>query len=274
VLRREHHHNRDPEWIVEGFGDGRLVEEALLLGISSKVVRRIFSLPPGDQLTGPFPVTALAAEALRPFLRRPLDIDHLTYSVSLVEGGLRDNRFRRWRADNDVFIPSMLYEQLLEIPASHAGDLDYRPCQVTLRDGSTVERVYVVEALPYFRTWGIAPEDDGAKSWLSIHEVRSVRESPDRLDARLATKMYEAGESGMGYCVFQLALEDDRRLDCLTGGAVDFIDWPSGVLPAMVRDLIPHAGDARTSTERVGEADYSWCLFQRPGNAGHGSARA
>lgn len=274
VFKRDRHrHDRDSRWIVEGFDERRLVEESLLLGISPKVVRRAFSLSDGDGVTGPFPVTSSAAEALRPFLLRPLDINRLSYSVSLVEGGLRDNRFRHWRAHNDPIIPSVLYEQLLEVPASHTGELDYRPCQVTLRDGSTVDRVYVVEALPYFRTWGVAPEDDAGKSSLPIHEVRSLRESPYRLEARLATKMYQAGESGMGYCVFQLLVDDGRRLDCLTGNALDFIDWPPGVSPGMVRGLVPHAGEARTSTDRIGGADYSWCLFEPPGSGEQRSSR-
>lgn len=43
----------------------------------------------GDQLTGPFR-DGIGAEARRPFLHRPLDIDHLVHSVSRrVRHGLR-----------------------------------------------------------------------------------------------------------------------------------------------------------------------------------------
>ncbi len=141
----------------------------------------------------------------------------------------------------------------------------YRPCRVTLDDGSVQDRVYVVEASPYKRSWGVWPEDDSAKRSVPVERVEAIESSPTRLPAHLATKMYEAGESGMGYCVFRLVLTDGTTLDCLTGNAVDFIAWPPGVSPGDVVDLLPHAGDARSNPECVRGTEYAWCLYE-PGS--------
>jgi hypothetical protein len=51
-----------------------------------------------------------------------------------------------------------LAKQLLTIEAT--GGL-YRPCVVTLQDGTVLDRVYLAEAQPWFRHWGVWPEDDG-----------------------------------------------------------------------------------------------------------------
>src|SRR6266542_3300388 len=140
-----------------------------------------------------------------------------------------------------VIRPELL-SQLMNVEPSIDGDLEYRPCLVHLHDGRALDRVYVVQAEPYIRLWGIWPEFDRGKRSLSIDEVVQINESPSRLPARLATKMYEAGESGMGYCRFILILRDGRRLPYVTGDAVDFVDLPPGVTPDHVLDLLPHEG--------------------------------
>jgi hypothetical protein len=60
------------------------------------------------------------------------------------------------------------------------------------------------------------------------------------LPARFANILYEAGESGMGYCAFSVELRDHRRLYFVTGNAVDFLNWPEGVLPDDVIGVTPH----------------------------------
>jgi hypothetical protein len=104
-----------------------------------------------------------------------------------------------------------------------------------------------------------------------MKEVEGIEESPSRLPAMLANKMYEAGESAMGGCFFTLFLSDARRRPCETGNAVDFVDLPSGVSPEMIIDLLPHEGRNRdTGSWGTGPnimpaahgADYSWCLYR------------
>ncbi len=121
--------------------------------------------------------------------------------------------------------------------------------------------VYIQDAGPWFAQWGVDPEDDPGKRSLDIDTVAEIEESPLRLRADFATKVYEAGESGMGYCVFRLILSDGEALDCVTGNAVDFLNWPTDIAPNSVVDLIPHAPEARISHRRLGSLPYSWCLY-------------
>ncbi len=169
-----------------------------------------------------------------------------------------------------VIRPELL-SQLMNVEPSRDGDLEYRPCLVRLADGTALDRVYVVQAEPHIRLWGIWPEHDRGKRSLSIDEVVQIGESPSRLPARLVTKMYEAGESGMGYCRFVLILRDGRRLPYVTGGAVDFVDLPPGVTPDHVLDLLPHEGAElhwegptadRADASDWGEIGYAWCLYR------------
>lgn len=164
------------------------------------------------------------------------------------------------RARPVAAIGGELLDQLLRVEPSRNQHppLAYRPCRVALKDGRTLDRVYVVEAAPYIRLWGVWPEDDRAKPWVPIGDVVRIEDSPARLPARLATKLYAAGESGMGYCLFALILRDGRRVSCLTGNAVDFPGLPADVTPDMVVDVVPHSGDPQP---HVPPLEYYWCLY-------------
>jgi hypothetical protein len=92
------------------------------------------------------------------------------------------------------------FEQVL------GGTMEYRPCQVTLKNGETFDNVYVQEEQSYLKAWGVMPDADRGKKYLLIEDVIEIKESPYRLRPRLANKLYEAGESGMGYCLYKLVL--------------------------------------------------------------------
>jgi hypothetical protein len=167
-------------------------------------------------------------------------------------------------------ISEALHAQLQAVEPSidFDGELAYRPCRVVMKDGAIHERVYVQEAREYIGPWGIWPDEDSAKAEISISEVAELGSSPHRIPAKLATKMYRAGESGMGYCVFMLVLRNGGRFPYVTGNAVDFVNLPEDVRPSDIVDLIPHqgvhelhpGGEWRDEAETQG-AEYLWCLY-------------
>jgi hypothetical protein len=149
--------------------------------------------------------------------------------------------------------------ELEAIEASVDGDVGYKPCCVTLDTGEVRDFVYVQEAGAWFAFWGVDPEDDDGKRLVPIESIVAVESSPSRLPVRFANELYEAGESAMGGCFFRLVLRDGRRLSCETGGAVDFLDWPSGVTPNDVVEVIPHAG--RSDNHKISTAPFAWSLY-------------
>lgn len=163
-------------------------------------------------------------------------------------------------------LSAVLREQLLSVEPSVDGALKYRPCQITFRDGRLLDRVYVQEAGSYARVWGVWPENDNGKRSVHIEDVARIEESPTRLPVYLANKLYAAGESGMGYCLFTLDLEDERQFVCLTGNAVDFVELPPDVRPAVIRDVLPHVGrDHVLQGNYLEGAPCYWCLYsERP----------
>lgn len=163
-----------------------------------------------------------------------------------------------------------LLNELMLIEPSRDGELEYRPGMAFMRNGKRYDRVYFVETKPYKKIWGVWPEEDSGKKCISFSEVIGVQESPYRLPAKLANKMYGAGESGMGYCIFTLILKDGRKLFYSMGNAIDFPDLPPGVSPEMVIDLLPHEGRSelkdyyrknRKNLPHSGSAEYYWCLY-------------
>ncbi len=147
------------------------------------------------------------------------------------------------------------------MPKSHDGDFVIAPCQVQLRNGDVLPRVYVVEATSFLRNWG----HDPSRSMLDITTIEHLEDSPLRLPAQFANELYAEGESGMGYVMFTVVLRDGRRLPFVTGNAVDFPNWPSDVKPADVVAVLPHTGRPefrdRAPHPTESSADYLWCLY-------------
>jgi len=157
-------------------------------------------------------------------------------------------------------IPEPLLRQLEAIDPSHDSGVEYRPCQVTLRDGRQVDCVYVLPFDTYIRAWGVTPEQDGAKASLAIDDVVAISESPSRLPAKLADRIYRAGESGMGYCTFSLKFGDGTEQRYTTGNAVDFLPMPSGKMTGDAVDVVTHGAPWRK--DDLASLQYHWCLYE------------
>src|SRR5687767_7604316 len=139
-------------------------------------------------------------------------------------------------------ISASLYEQLLQVEPSRDWDIEYRPCLVTLKDGQKIDCVYIVPEHPYIKIWGVFPEDDSGKESVLIGDVSEIEESPSRLPAKIANKIYDAGESGMGYCVFTLVFNDSSTQAYITGNAIDFFPLPEGKSAKDIEDVLIHEG--------------------------------
>jgi hypothetical protein len=155
-------------------------------------------------------------------------------------------------------LPAKLRDDLRAITPSMNGDLTYWPCAAHMKDGTVLVCVYVVPEGPYIRHWGVYPQQDRGKSYTSLSDVDGLAESPRRLPARFADKLYKSGESGMGYTIFTVVFADGSRQAYSTGNAVDFIRYPEGKGPNDVVDVLPHQG---RNAEPVNSPEYYWCLF-------------
>jgi hypothetical protein len=155
-------------------------------------------------------------------------------------------------------LPDKLREDLRNITPSMDGDLTYWPCAARMKDGTVLVCVYVVPEGPYIKSWGVYPQQDRAKSYISLGDVDALAESPRRLPAQFANKLHKSGESGMGYTIFTVVFADGSRQAYGTGNAVDFIRYPEGKTQSDVVDVLPHEG---RNAEPVSCPDYYWCLF-------------
>ena len=155
--------------------------------------------------------------------------------------------------------PPLPVELAQQLAAVEATDGLYRPCMVTLHDGSTLDCVYLVEAQPWLRVWGVWPEDDEAKLSIDLGAVAAIADSPSRLPASVANAVYAAGESGMGYAIFTVKFEDGSSVAVVSGGAIDFIHYPPGQSKETVATVLPHVGRDDPQIQRG--ARYHWCLY-------------
>jgi len=150
-------------------------------------------------------------------------------------------------------------------PSFHDGTRLY-PCEVVTDDGTVHPRVYVMEAQSLLKYWGSWPWEYGFGSWLKVETIQSLRSSPVRLHAELASRLYDAGESGHAYYAFGVELLDGRRIHHLTAGVADFPQWRADVEPADAIEVFPHERnpdwETRAPTEHESGADYMWAPFQ------------
>ena len=73
-------------------------------------------------------------------------------------------------------LPDKLREDLKTIAPSRDGDLTYLPCAARMRDGTVLLCVYVVPEGPYIKHWGVYPQQDRAKSYVSLSDVDAFAE--------------------------------------------------------------------------------------------------
>jgi len=145
-----------------------------------------------------------------------------------------------------------LTRAFLHVEPSGNEDRIMRPCSFVLTDGRRIDRVMCIEEAKGFH------EGD----WIHPAEIRAVAESPYRLPAGLARKLYDTGESGIGYYMFVLELTNGDSYVCTTGGIVDFPYLPRGVTSADIADVHPHAGETRSRREGCKQsADFSFCYY-------------
>jgi hypothetical protein len=127
---------------------------------------------------------------------------------------------------------------------------EHRPCRLILRGGQIVPRAICVEDHRGFTT----------DSWIHPDAVERIEPSPERMPAPLASKLYAAGESGMGYQLFRMKMKDGTSHFFITSNVVDFPDLPEGYTTDDVEDVFPHEG--REESHRR-ERTFRWCFYVR-----------
>ena len=115
----------------------------------------------------------------------------------------------------DKFLSALASITPSRTPAAEA----FWPCSLILADGRKVPRALCRQNARW--------SDKGA--WINPESVVTVSASPFRLPAKLANKLYAAGETGMGYLIYVLTLRSGQTIVCASGGIVDFPSLPSGI---------------------------------------------
>ncbi len=175
-----------------------------------------------------------------------------------VAPGLWHKELLEKRMEYSPLVPHVR-EALKSIEPSRDGELIYYPCRAVLKSGESCDSVYIVSEKPYVKYWGVYPENDPGKRWIRMEDIAEVQESPIRLPAQFANEIYRNGESGMGYTIFTVVFADGARQACLTGGAVDFIQYPTGQGPKDVVRVITHK--CRRDDSLVKSPQWYWCLY-------------
>lgn len=157
-----------------------------------------------------------------------------------------------------ALLPDHIRQAMHSIPPSDGGSIMYYPCRVILKNGASLDTVYIEPEKRYLRVWGIYPEDDRDKRSVCIEDVVKVEDSPTRLPFQFANEIYRNGESGMGYTIFTVVFSDGRSQAYSTGNAVDFIRYPEGKGPQDVVAVEPHEGRNANPTPTPG---WYWCLY-------------
>jgi hypothetical protein len=127
----------------------------------------------------------------------------------------------------------------------------HRPCRLTLNNGRIVQRAICVEDHRGFTT----------DSWIHPDTVVRIEPSEERMPAFLASKLYAAGESGMGYEIFTMKMKDGTSQVYVTGNIVDFPDFPDGYETKDVDNVYPHQGREESKIGYRQGRSFVWCFY-------------
>lgn len=141
--------------------------------------------------------------------------------------------------------------QVESIEPSDTDTQKHRPCRLILKDGRIVSRAICVEDHRGFITAG----------WIHPDTVAKIEPSSERMPAKLASKLYAAGESGMGYEIFIMKMKDGTSYVFVTGNIVDFPDFPEGYGTEDVKDVFPHQGREQSKQEYRQGRKFEWCYY-------------
>lgn len=157
-------------------------------------------------------------------------------------------------------LSNQLRDELTSIEPSRNKAIRYYPCLVITKDGIEKDKVYLVSAQQYIKFWGIWPEEDSNKKYVEILDVLHIKQSPSTLPVYITNKIYDAGESGMGYHIFTLVFSNGLKQVYQVGGVVNFVPMPEGEKIENIIDVIPHKG--REDKHILKGEDYFWCIFE------------
>ncbi|HXZ67475.1 MAG TPA: hypothetical protein VEH07_02700 [Alphaproteobacteria bacterium] len=156
-------------------------------------------------------------------------------------------------------ITKLLAAELKGIEPSIRKHARLYPCLATLTDGRQLDGVYMIAAADFLKI-----EDPEARTVLPLGRVAHIEESPTRLPAKLANKIYRSGESAMGYYLFTLVFSDGSHLPCRTGDSVDFVDLPHSFTDRKIVSVLPHVGQkvVPSGKPQGHSAAAVWCPFR------------
>lgn len=159
-------------------------------------------------------------------------------------------------------LPVHLATDIEKVPPSEDRGMFYYPCAVTLKDGSSRDCVYLAWARQWLQIWGPLPNQPLGEGFIDVRDIVDLRESSKRLPPEFANKLYEAGETGMGYTIFTVCFDDGSKVAFGTGTAIDFVEYPEGKSAADVTDVLPHVGQVGPDLRSTPK--YQWAIFERP----------
>jgi len=142
-----------------------------------------------------------------------------------------------------------LVEQIQGVEPSANGRLLVHPCQVQFASGRIEDRVLVMNAEWFTSVWSV---DHRQWETLSLTDAVSFRESPSRLPAAIANRIYLDGERNMGAYAFELSFEGRPAVQFVVGSFVDFVDLPPGYGASECTTVRPLREDLDESRARRG----------------------
>jgi len=188
----------------------------------------------------------------------------LTPTPVYVEANLENDEWQATLAERFAELGTLSEEmaaQVEAIGASRATGIERSPCIATMLDGERVERVIVVEVVEAAAPWMLPASDAGPYGRaIDIRKVATLEDSPERLPADLASRVYMAGETAKDQFEFVIVLTDGSEVGCRTGAVVDYPGLPKDVTTADVADV-----RVLTRADSSGErrpTDFRYCYYR------------
>lgn len=137
-----------------------------------------------------------------------------------------------------------LLAQIMAIPPSRQG-IEMRPARATMASGEVIDRALCIDARE------LGPTSAGLqiaqflgerrpKMLVALEDVARIEESPYRMPPAMANRLYEEGESGMGYYALTVILRDGRTIAQVTS-CLDFPALPEAATKDDIADVL-HKG--------------------------------
>lgn len=132
---------------------------------------------------------------------------------------------------DDIYLPCVIFRSVVERVDHAIRRFDETRHIETPPDAARKQKISYRDVVQVFVASGNRIND---------YEITRIENSPYAIPPTIHSKLWAAGETGMGYTAFIGIMDDGKEFPFITNFGIEFFEMPEGYTASRIKDIIPH----------------------------------